>query len=180
MSYELTLLSKKWLEHPTHGVLAKLATVPRDMMGGGTWPVPDQPTIYSDMDADMLAAQDIDPPVVPALVLYVEDDMVEERESPAVRTGTIRFEAARLTIVYIHRDENLLKCARDSSFVLRAVRKSLRAFNSQQLSAGFREYNGIGLHQIGPMVTVRTAGAVGRSTIWGFVEAKLKFTDQDP
>ena len=184
MIFESTVLVRRWMEHPTHGVVQKLATVPRDKVVGqvitGQWPVPTTPAIYADVERPELAAQDLNYIAKsPALVVYV-DERVEDTGS---NTGKVPYQpqrSFRATIVYITQGEAADVAIREGGFTLRAVKKCLNDFNSQSLSAGFRDYNKVKLVKIGPITTNIVSGAVGKSDLWGFLVATLHVIDEDP
>lgn len=179
MIFESTVLLRRWMEHPQYGVVPLLANVPRNNIAGGQWPVPTTPTIYADVEHPELAAQNLDPAVVPALVVYV-DERVGLQHQDASNKDYERMRHFQATVAYIHRDEEPIKAVRDGGFTLRAVKKCFRLFNQQTLSGQYRDYNAIKLMKIGPVVTHIVSGAVGKSQLWGFVDATLTVVDEDP
>lgn len=183
MIFESTVLVRRWMEHPTHGVVPRLATISRDKMVGqavaGQWPVPLTPAIYADVERPELAAQDLNQIASsPALVVYV-DERVQDVEDDDHTQGAVR-QKVRATITYLTLGEDAVTAVRNGGFTLRAAKQCLRAFNSQTLSAGFRDYNKIKLVKIGPVITNIVSGAVGKNDLWGFLVATLTVIDEDP
>lgn len=179
MIFETTVLLRRWLQHPQHGVVQMLATVPRNNIAGGQWPLPASPTVYADVENPDLAAQDLDPAQIPALVVYV-DENVEDAQYDQSNKDYERQRRFRATIAYITGDEPPEKAVREGGFTLRAAKKCLRLFNNQTLSAAYREYNSVKIAKVGPVVMHIVSGAVGKSKLWGFVVATLTVIDEDP
>lgn len=178
---EATLLVKQWLEHPVYGVNALAASVPRTRIGGvGQYPAPRSVTIYSDVDDAVLTAEDLDPPMTPALIVYIEDDAELEPGGATERVGREKLQPMRATIVYIDRDAEKTVSQLDCGLVLRAVKMSLRRFNDQTISASYRTLNDVTIKQVARLVERRIAGAVGKATLWGFIEGNLTIIDTHP
>lgn len=176
MINEATLLISEWLKHPTHGVNAILATIPRHRVGGGTdYPKPKDVTIYNDVDDDSVS-KELEPDVVPALVVFCDSDM----EVEAGRAGDkLKGNGLVVVIAYIVRDvDSWAKARRDGGFTLRAVRQSLNRLNTADHSNGYRKLNDVSISKVERITEQRVAGAVGRSTLAGFVLADLWLLEQ--
>jgi hypothetical protein len=170
-----TRLVDRWLKHPEYGVAAMLQTVPRLTPEGDLDEMPKVPDIYNDMETDELA-KNLEPPTSPALVVYSDADPTVDVKGD-YRQIT---DALIVSVAYITRDMPPARASLDGGYVLRAVRKSLTRFNDQRIAMPFRELNDFKVAAVREVRTVRVAGAVGRSQLWGFVLASLTVIDSAP
>lgn len=164
-----------WLKDSVHGVNALLGKVPRFKMGStAKFAAPKKVTIYDDIQ-DKSVAMELEPTITPALVVFCDSDI----EIPA-RWGNlsaIKGTGMIMAVSYIYRDMTPLEARQQGMFVLRAVQWSLRRFNSDKFSAGKRRLNDISISAIVRTRQQRVTGAVGASTLAGFVLAYLDVTD---
>lgn len=176
MILETTLLLDRWLHHDTYGIGAMLGTIGRKNPEGDDYRLPATPAIINDMEnADV--AVDLNPDASPALVLYVDTDARIQQADQRERQVSDRL---IVTVAYCTRDVPPLDAARDGAFVLRAVKKSLTAFNSLDKSREYRKLNDIQIAEITSISTRRVMGAVGLTQFWGFVFATVKVIDSNP
>lgn len=178
MIVEVVRLLDRWLKSETYGVEAMLATVPRQTPENTTDPEPEMPAIVNDTE-DEDVAKDLEPAAVPALVLYgtVGPDI------PIDAKGSRSTQMARSAIVaiaYVTRDVPWLDAVRDGGYVLRAVRRSLSAYNSLEKSREFRRLNTITIAQIRNVGERQVKGGVGNSQLVGFLLATVVIIDSDP
>lgn len=177
MIVEGTVLTSEWLKHPEYGVAALLPLVPRNKPGGGMWRLPETPTIYDDVQDKSVAAE-LEPTKVPALVVFADSDI---DETPTPHESGAKGDGLDVVIAYIVRNpSSLLDARRDGMFVLRAVRQSLHRLQTPKLSTGHRRLNGISISRVQRVTLQRVAGAVGRSTLAGFVIARYLMLDENP
>ncbi len=175
-----TRLLHQWLAHETYGVNALLASMPRVRRDGTSDPAPPPLTIYDDID-DESVSQVIDPPEVPALVLFSDSDPeidvdvavdYAKGETPILFRGAIVFKKGIKATV----------ASRNGGYYARAIRRSCRLFNKQELSrprggTDYRTLNGITVMKMGLVTEERVATALGRSLLWGFVRTSLTIVD---
>ena len=175
MIVETTRLVDRWLRHPEYGVAAMLTLVPRSIPGGGEDPIPETPIIYNDTEHEEVAAE-IDPPGKRSLVLFIDSELDTDARDKHRQIAT----GLQVVVAYISKEVPPLVAVREGGYVLRAVRMSLTRYNSQDLSAGYREVNGVKIASVNNMTQQRVAGAVGRSQLWGFVLAAVTVIDSIP
>lgn len=174
MILESTVIVSSWLKDPVHGVNAMLGKVPRGKMGSGTFPAPAKVTVYDDIQ-DESVAMELDPDKVPAVVVFADSDINVSMDWGDI--GPLKGTALTIAASYIYRDVPALVARRDGMFVLRAIQWSLRRFNSNRYSEGKRRLNDISVSGIRATRQQRVTGAVGRSTLAGFVLANLDVVD---
>jgi hypothetical protein len=174
---EATVIMSSWFKDPVCGINKLLADVPRNKMGSGTIAKPTPVTIYDDIQ-DNSVAMELEPVKVPAVVVFCDSDISAEMDwgmlTPLKGTGII------MAASYIYRDMDPLLARQQGMFVLRAIQRSLNRFNSDKFSHGRRRLNDISISQVIRTRQQRVTGAVGNSTLAGFVLAHLDVTDHAP
>ena len=96
---------------------------------------------------------------------------------------TIDADQDDLTIVasYIDRDRRALQMRQDGGFILRAVIMSIRRFQSGNITGrAARRLNDISISKVNSIRMQRVTGAVGRSTLAGFVLMTVSVLDHNP
>lgn len=176
MIINTTRIIRRWLDHPDHGVLAQLAATgfPHDNTAGGQDAMPADPTMYDDVDnADAVVT--LQPPASPALIVFVDSDSqvdVDHRNYQKSENPMI------VAVAYVTKDMPEKVAVLSGGYTFRAVRRSLRTFNDQKLSAGFRELNGVKVMKVGLVTEQAVATSVGKSRLWGFVLASVTVVDR--
>ena len=173
MINDATRIMRKWVEHPTYGLAAQLAGVPRTNSAGGEDDLPPDPTIYDDVN-DAEAVKNLEPPASPALTLYIDSgaELNLDRENYLV-TGVPLVLAAAYQTREVPEDVATLW----GGYTLRALRRCLRAFNNQSNRKGYGELNGIKVMKVGVATEHPVATDVGQSRLWGFVLANITVVD---
>lgn len=173
MINETTRIMRRWIDHPTHGVVAQLAGVPRARPDGEEDDLPDDPTIYDDVD-DAQEVRNLEPSASPALSLYIDN-----RAQLNADTQHYQVTESPLILVAAYTIRNVTEevAVLAGGYTMRALRRCLKSFNSQSLSKGYRELNGIQVMKVGVVTEVPVATAVGQSHLWGFVLARLTVVD---
>lgn len=179
MITEVTLLLDRWLHQAKYGVNALLPGVPRDKIDGGTWDAPASVTIYNDIEDDCVL-RELDPDDVPAVVVFCDED---EDISEIARTDKAGQKGKGLVAVfaYMDRDRDLSLSKLEGGLVLRAVRKSLSYLQIPRISdpLGGRRLNKISISKIDSITESRITTGIGRSTLIGFVTARIWTLDSD-
>jgi hypothetical protein len=176
---DVTRILSAWARHPVHGVAAQMSFVGRARMSGGTDPKAPVPTIYDDIDSlggdepDM--ALEIDPPKVPALVIFGwSGGEFNLNDVNYLRTG----EDIIVAFAYVTRDTPAKKAKLDGGQTLRAVRRCL--YRYKMAAKADRELNGVTVLKIGRSVSDIVAGGAGRSKMYGLLAAHVTAVDTDP
>lgn len=184
MHVEITRLLVGWLKHPEFGVNKLLDQVGRQklVISGAPKedPKPAKVTILSDVDDEVIAGVvGIDPPVVPSLVVVSDIDMRNTDVRQEKKAGR---EISGVTGIGYYAEEGESRAAniRDGNYVLRAVIKSLNAYQaSAQRSSDYRELNGVRIASLSGMTIQRVAGGI-QGKLVGFVLADLFVMDMAP
>lgn len=176
MILNTTRIIRRWLDHPEHGVLAQLHTdgFPLLRADGTQDELPPDPTTYDDVD-DAKLVQKLEPPKSPALVVFVDSDLrvdVDHRNYQVTDNPMI------VAIAYITRNVPQEVAVLWGGYTARAVRRCLRTLNSQKLSEGYRELNGVKVMKVGLVTEQAVATPVGQSRVWGFVLASVTVVDR--
>jgi hypothetical protein len=175
-----TTIVSSWYKHEEYGINALLPNVPRFKLGndGPKHPAPPPVTIYDDInDADLEKGGDLQPPRSPAIVVFADSDM----EIAFGREGVPQTGSGLVVVTaYIVNDVGIRsKVKLNAGFTLRAARRSLTKLNTGKYSDGFREHNGIKLVKINSVLEQRVMGAVGKSTLVGFMVGIAWMNDHD-
>jgi hypothetical protein len=139
-------------------------------------PAPRLVTVYDDVDdADLVL--ELDPPQVPAFVVWVDSDAdVNVLDKNYLRTG----EPVIVAGAYITRDIQPIDAKRDGGYTLRGARRTFWRMNDQRLSAGYRTLNGIQILKVQTVSLQTVAGGVGKSQMWGLIYAAVYVADTAP
>lgn len=105
----------------------------------------------------------IDPPKTPALVFWMDSSADIELK------GLHRVaKEVMVAVGYITDDaEKEERALSDCGLILRATEIGLKRFNSQGMSLGFRELNGIKIHSVEKVSEQRVTTAKGKRKLWG-------------
>jgi hypothetical protein len=173
---ETTRIFRRWLDHPEYGVIAQLHApgFPHMNAAGEEDDMPVDPTIYDDVDNASAVAK-LQPPVSPALILYVDSD---SRTDADQRNYQVTESPMVLAIAYVTKDVPEEVAVLGGGYTFRAVRRTLAQFNNQNLSGGLRELNGIKVMKVGLVTEQAVAASVGQSRLWGFVLASVTVVDR--
>lgn len=165
-----------FLRHDEHGVNELAGSLPRATLGG--YPDDDPPptvAVFNDAD-EKGVAKDLDPPQVPALVVFSDSSA-----SVVAGGAACGYKIARdvtIGIGYVTSDGvDELIAGRACGYVLRGATLSLWRYNSQEKSAGMRELNGIKVHEVKSIEEQRVTVAVGRRKLWGLLVVNLTVVD---
>jgi len=177
MHVEITRLITGWLEHPEFGINALLPTVSRKNLKGKSDPIPAKPTLYNDVDFNIVTVGGVDPPELPALVVSSDVDLrgdnVEQGKRPGIQVRAVTGIGYYTEETY--RNENV----RAGNYVMRAVLMSLKRYHeSAQRSEAFRELNGVRIVNMTGLTMQQVAGAVPKSRLLGVVFADLLILDK--
>lgn len=181
MLTEITRLLSAWARHPDHGVNAQLANVGRLRMNGTSDPAPSAVTVYDDIDSpggdEDTQALEIDPPKVPAIVVWVRSDI--DMNLPDVnylKTG----DPCIVDFAYITRDVPVKKARLDGQYTLRALRRCLWRFNRDAKRLELDRLNGIKILYVKTVSIQDIAAGVGQSMMWGLASASVHIVDENP
>jgi hypothetical protein len=166
MINEVIRLFARWGAVADHGVNDLAASLPRTNFGAEPDdPAPEDVSIFSDVD-DSGTARDIDPPDVPAFVLWgVSTAKIDYRGYPLARRITVA--GAYVTA----EDADPLTAVRNCGYILRAGSVTyLSRYNSQSLSKDYRQHNGVLVLEVADVEEHRLTAAVGRRKMWGMLE----------
>lgn len=153
-----------------HSINKIAATLERDNLNGGQDLAPKPVYIFTDIDND---PPGIDPPRVPACVFWVDS-------TAEIQLKGLHRIARAVTVVMAYvtaEDEAPARALSDNSYVLRAGQICFKRFNSQNNSAGYRDLNGIKIHEIQGIEEQRVTAAVGRRKMWGFLTIPVIVVD---
>jgi hypothetical protein len=171
ISNDVTRLVTRWLSHPTWGVAALLPQLPRNQPGTVVEDaLPAVPALYNDVDTPDLAADMLDPPSTPCLIVYVANTVRTEVTHTPGRTIV---KQVPVIVAYAANDVSSVQGVQGCGYVLTAAHLSLDKLNDQRASAGYREVNGSLILKVGDVQENAAAGAVGRSKLWGFLVAPV-------
>jgi hypothetical protein len=173
---EITRLISAFARHPMHGVVAQLGELTKEQFGGIADSEPTPPKLYDDVDTEELVLE-LDPPAVPALVIWTDSDISLNLNRTDYLTPT---ETVIVAFAYITRDVPNVKAKLDGGYVLRAARRCLTRFNNQTYSRGYRKLNGVQILNIESVSLPPIAGGVGKSQLWGLLYAAVNVADTQP
>lgn len=180
MINEATMVISAWLKGSTFGVNAALPGIPRKFPNGDDMDEPRPVTIYDDVQ-DEETIMELDPPDVPALVVFCDSEAdIELGANKAVNATAQRAPNIVVIVAYIDRETPYAKMKQEGGLVLRAVRRSLTKFSVPSISNAARTLNNIRVDHVVRMREVRVTGAISKSTLIGFVRASLSVTDLSP
>lgn len=180
MHVEITRLITGWLEHAEFGVNVLAPLVPRLNLAGKSDKKPPKVTIYNDVDFDIASVHGVDPPVMPALVVVSDVDL-RSGDTSEEKKSAINYSAVVGVGYYEEEGESKALVVRNGNYVLRAVMRSLRAYNwSAERSKDFRELNAIRIAKLTNVTVQRMAGAVPTDRLLGMVFADLLVMDKAP
>jgi hypothetical protein len=173
---ETTRIIRRWLDHPDYGVIANLHApgFPHLNTAGEEDELPVDPTIYDDVDNATEVAK-LQPPSSPALIVYADSD---SRTDADTMTYQVTETPMAVAIAYVTKDVPEEVAVLGGGYTFRAVRRTLRQFNSQSLSQGYRELNGVKVMKVGLVTEQAVAASVGQSRLWGFVLASVTVVDR--
>lgn len=179
MHVEVTRILTQWLKHPVYGVNTLLETVPRAKMNGTFDPKPAKVTIYNDVDFEnMITTGGIQPPKMPSIVLVTDENPKSSDIAQIHKSGHVISMASGIGF-YAEQSE-ISKDIKFGNYVLRAIRRSLHAFNLPELSHEGRELNDVKLLKVVQVETQRVAPAVPESYMLGVLFADLLVLDKAP
>jgi hypothetical protein len=146
-----------------HSINKIAATLKRKRLVGPDDQAPLPVSVFTDIDN---TNPGIDPPKVPACMFWVDSSAEIELKSGLYSVAR----AVTVAMAYIT-DEGVSekRALSDTGYVLRAAQICFKRYNSQALSAGYRELNDIKIHQIQKITEQRVTEAVGRRKMWGFL-----------
>lgn len=172
MQRDTAMLLDRWSRHAVHGVVALAQNLPRQRMaadgtiGPDEWPAPATADLYLDQESSSVAAE-LDPPSVPAWCTWAEGEPVEVDVTEAGR----RRKAFAVVIggAYVTApDADAATATRDADSYCRANRISFDRYNTQSLSALYRELNDIRIMKLEHIASTTVPGLpVGSSKLWG-------------
>jgi hypothetical protein len=172
---DLTRLVTQWMKHAEHGVNPLMAQLGRKRVDGAEDPMPAPVAIFDDVDTEELVLE-MDPPVVPAIVVWVDSDAdVNLLDTNYLKTG----EPVIVAFAYVTQDVLKVQAKLDGGYALRAVRQSLRRLNRNR-DDQYRKLNGIHITGITVVNTQIVAGGVGKSQMWGLLYAAVHVVDTAP
>lgn len=174
---DITLLTHRWLKDPTYGVEAMMAFVPNKTPEGINRAAVQMPEILNDVETEGLIgnADLITLPTPRALVVYCDTPIRTTQQ--ASKTAILTDDPIYVTVAWITREIPPGVAVLDGGVLLRATELSLYKWNNQSASVGKRELNGVFIAKVESCRTLRVSGAVGKSSLWGFVQANLKVID---
>lgn len=158
-------LVSAFLLHPMHGVNVITQSLPRTTLNSAPDdPAPPVVPVENDSDNESVA-KDLTPSAVPALVVWGDSSV-----SIKLSKGNLIAREVAIAIGYVTSDTaDALGAVRDCGYIMRGLILSLKRFNSQSNSAGYRELNGIKILELSEGEEQRITAAVGRFKMWGFV-----------
>lgn len=165
---EVAQLYSAWLQTPINGVNDIAATIPQKTLAGLQLPSPPTVNIYNDVD-DRSVAANLDPPQVPALVVWGDND------ADVKKVGNYPIAKVVVACVAYITDDTAdpLTAIRDCGLLLRASRISLFVrYNSVQNSKAYRTLNGITVLSVDSVGAYRITAAVGQRKMWGFLQVR--------
>lgn len=167
------MILERWLKDPTYGLEAMLTSAAFPVAQGDT--IPESIRIVSEA-SDEDCALDRDPPVVPAVMIISDSDVLEELGQNQPGKTSTEVESAWVAVVYVDRGKTVLLSQREGSYVLRGARMSLRRYNACR-DPLFREMNNIRLIDIRAISGHGVAGYVGQTYVTGFVKIRIRYQD---
>lgn len=174
MINEVTKMIDRWLKHETYGVDAMLQILGRLTPEGDEDEMPQLPSIFNDIEDEM--GDLMEPDKSPALLIFCARGPLMDLRNQLHQKG----DGGVLYVAYVTKDVPEIVAARDGNYVLRAVKKSLTRFNSYAKAEEYRKLNGILIASVDDLIEYQTRSAVGRSRMWGFVQANVSVVDSEP
>lgn len=170
-------LVSRWLLHPQYGINPMFQAIPRTSGPGIEDPPMDDVTVENDSDHENVA-KNLEPSGEDGIVVW--GDSSSEVLIDKGGDNVIARQVA-IAIAYVTRDNvDALSAIRKCGYLMRGGTRSLRRFNRQRLSNGFRELNGIEIDQIKKVKEQRVTGALGNIRIWGFLIVEAIVIENDP
>lgn len=155
-----------WAGHVEHGVNELAQSFPRATLSGTVDDAPPIVTLCNDADDESVAAH-LSPDKVPALMFWGDSAPDIELRGYKIAKEVI------VAAAYVTEDTaDPIASVRECGYILRAGRISFERYNSQTLSTGFRELNGIKILKINSVTEQRMPGAVGNRKMWGFLDIR--------
>lgn len=174
-----TRIMRRWLEHPEHGVIAQLNTpgFPLQRPDGEVDELPPEPAIYDDVDnaKELKNFPNTAPPKEPALIVWADSDSMTDADH---RNYQVTEHPLMIAVAFVTSKTPQEVAVLWGGYTARAVRRCLRAFNSQKFSEGYRELNGVKVMKVGRVTEQPVATTVGQSRVWGFVLAEIVVVDR--
>src|SRR5678815_5404241 len=145
-----------FLDHPTHGVNSMMQSLPRENLGGlPADPAPPTLAIFNTMDTPSVAEK-LDPPKVPAIIVWGDSS------APVEMRGYKTAREAIVAIAFVTADDaDPIQANRTCGLALRGIVLTMGRYNSQDFSAGYRELNGIKIHEVRKCVEEQVGFALG-------------------
>jgi len=175
MLREVALMMSAALNHPIHGVVAILPTIPR---------LPNDPDplgrdgrllVVNEYENETIA-KDEDLSIIPALVVVTDGAADVAGESGRGQVG----ETIRVTVLLYDRADNLLWAKATGAIILRAVRKCLNRYTSR-VPQDERTLNQIRILGISRVIEARYPDEHrGKATLTGGLQATIRAFDLDP
>lgn len=158
-------LLDQWAQHRDHGLMEMASTLPRQSLGGRPDDAAPPPlTFFNDADSKALLTEE-GPDKVPAWVTFGDRRFLIELKGFSIAYHCF------LGMAYITEDgADEVQSNRNCDYYMRGGMISLARYNSQDKSAGYRELNGIKVHQIKKVTEQRVPAAVGTRKMWGMLE----------
>jgi hypothetical protein len=166
---------RAWCAHPTHGVNAQLAGVPRD----GTDPVPDGFALIADATTNAFAARRQVPDgagQLPALLLGLgQSARLDPHGSQGKRDGVVE-----ISCWYLDRDRKSAEALRDAEYRVVALERTIEAWFRQGSEAD-RTLLGTAAHYIERgLDVVQPFAPIGDDLIGGEMQIYFKVRDFAP
>ena len=157
-----------FLQHPEHGVNEMASTLPRQNLGGAPDDAaPPLVSIFNDVDHTSVA-KDLTAPKVPALLVWSDSSADVTMQGYSIAKDIM------LAIGFVTSDGvDDLVTNRACGYILRGGLLTLKRYNSQDKSKGYRELNGIRILEIKSVNEQRVTAAVGRQKMWGFLAVRV-------
>jgi hypothetical protein len=168
----VTQLLTAYAAHPTYGINTIAQGLPRNQVGGGSYPAPPDVSFWSDVD-DRGVAKSLEPPKVPAVIFLGDSSAPIE-----IRGYNV---ARNITIIGAFMTDDKAdpqRAVQSGGLILRAMMICFAVhFNSQDRAQGYRGLNGIEVHKVASVQEQRMNEAVGTRRIWGFLQINVHAVD---
>jgi len=173
MIRESVQLIAAFLADATYGINAMAADLPRDKIGGGSEDAPGTVNIYNDRD-DAGVAKNLTPPEFPSIIVFGETREVADGFDDKPQTP----HPITIAIGYVTNDgADELTSQAACAILIRAAKRSLRRYNTQTASAGYRELNGIRVMKVTKALERFVTVVAEQTKLWGWLEVHLTVVD---
>lgn len=156
------------MDHPVHGVNVIAQQFPRKvfMVEDAEDSAPPLVTVCNDA-TDKSVATKLIATAWPALMLWGESAV----DAKAPPRGYQIAKDLLICAAFVTSDKaDNMTSVRDCGYIIRAARIACKRYNSQDNSAGYRELNGIKVHEISTTIEHRVSVAQGTQKMWGYLE----------